>query len=260
LPIDQLFELGIQNDKNIEGKLSITFDDGYVNIFANILDELIKLNIPVTMFLIGNMFNNKIFWRNKIIYLLNNETSLIKFIEQYNKKNNFKINKNFFYQQSKSEKVNSIKLDRSLDKFFIDNNLVHELNASIITDKNLLIKNKLITYGNHTYNHYVLSSLSYDEQKEEIQKNKKLLDSLNLNLSKVFAIPFGGNADYNLDTLKVLRDLNISNVLLCNNKLNTNLNTCKNLNFLDRLITGNNLNKMKFKLIKDNFKFNINCL
>ena len=134
------------------------------------------------------------------------------------------------------------------------------MNASIITDKNLLIKNKLITYGNHTYNHYVLSSLSYDEQKEEIQKNKKLLDSLNLNLSKVFAIPFGGNADYNLDTLKVLRDLNISNVLLCNNKLNTNLNTCKNLNFLDRLITGNNLNKMKFKLIKDNFKFNINCL
>ena len=119
MPIDQLFELGIQNDKNIEGKLSITFDDGYVNIFANILDELIKLNIPVTMFLIGNMFNNKIFWRNKIIYLLNNETSLIKFIEQYNKKNNFKINKNFFYQQSKSEKVNSIKLDRSLDKFFI---------------------------------------------------------------------------------------------------------------------------------------------
>ena len=36
---------------------------------------------------------------------------------------------------------------------------------------NQLIKNELITYGNHTYNHYLLSSLSYKQQKEEIEKN-----------------------------------------------------------------------------------------
>ena len=55
ISIDELFNLP---EGKIDGKVSITFDDGYKNIFNEILNELSKYSIPVTVFLIGNSFKN----------------------------------------------------------------------------------------------------------------------------------------------------------------------------------------------------------
>ena len=72
-----------------------------------------------------------------------------------------------------------------------------------VSNKNNLINNEYVSYGNHTYNHYVLSSLTEQEQYYEINHNMKLLKKLNINLSKVFAFPFGGMNDYNKLTLNI---------------------------------------------------------
>ena len=61
VPLDYLFskECG-------ENNMAITFDDCYENLFTMILPELVKMKIYSTIFLIGNSFDDKIFWREKI--------------------------------------------------------------------------------------------------------------------------------------------------------------------------------------------------
>ena len=249
ISIDELFNLP---EGKIDGKVSITFDDGYKNIFNEILNELSKYSIPVTVFLIGNSLKNKPYWRDKIIFLLNNKKYLNEFIAFFNNENTIKLNNHNFFLETKNNHINSKILDETLDKFLTDSKLYENININLISNADELIKNKFITYGNHTLNHYVMSSLNYEEQKSEILDNKNFLSSLNINTTNIFALPFGTYNDLNMDTIKILKDTNINKVLLCNNKIN-NKNDSFNydsIKFLDRLAPSNNI----FRLILNIFK------
>ena len=79
--LDDLFS----TDSKIEGKMAITFDDGYANLFQNILPSLIKKRIHSTIFLIGNTLNGKVLWREKIAYLLRNPDVFKEFNKFYSK-------------------------------------------------------------------------------------------------------------------------------------------------------------------------------
>ena len=252
ISIDELFTLPIEK---IEGKISITFDDGYNNIFDEILLKLSENSIPVTVFLIGNSLNKKPYWRDKIIFLENNQKYLNEFIKFFQKNTNIKFNKNNFFKESKQNNINSMVLDNTLDEFFKIHKLHDKTYFNLISDSNKLIKSKYIKYGNHTTNHYVMSSLTYDEQKKEILSNKKFLSSLNIQTTDIFALPFGTYQDINADTIRVLKELNIDKVLLCNNTINNQNNyfEINNIKFLDRLTPSNNV----WRLIYNIFKFKI---
>ena len=45
-----------------------------------------------------------------------------------------------------------------------------------LNDKSKLIDSEYVNYGNHTLNHYVLSTLSYEQQLSEIETNQKFLN------------------------------------------------------------------------------------
>jgi len=94
-------------------------------------------------------------------------------------------------------------------------------NKYCFDNKQYLIKNDLVNYGNHTANHYLLSSLSKEEQYEEIIKCKKFLDGQDINQSKIFCIPFGGMNSFNKDTLSNLNDLNYETILKSTNDLDS---------------------------------------
>ena len=246
--LDDLFSA----DSKIEGKMAITFDDGYSNLFQDILPSLIEKKIHSTIFLIGNTLNGKVLWREKIAYLLKNPEIFNEFNKFYSKNTTLKLNFETFYRQSKLSKFNSKELDSYLDQFL--NLHGFDIKTNLISNKNNLINNEYVSYGNHTYNHYVLSSLSEEEQYYEINHNMKLLKKLNINLSKVFAFPFGGMNDYNKLTLNILDDLNIDKVLLSNNIINfsgvTNIN---NIKYLDRLAPSNNKYHLIYRVSKNIF-------
>ena len=97
-----------------------------------------------------------------------------------------------------------------------------------------------------------MSSLNYEDQKSEILDNRNFLSELNVNITNIFALPFGTYNDMNKDTIKVLKDTNINKVLLCNNIIN-NKNDCFNydsIKFIDRLTPSNNI----FRFILNIFK------
>lgn len=246
VPIDDIFS------KNCgENNMAITFDDGYENLFTTIVPELVKMKIHSTIFLIGNSFAKKIFWREKITYLISNKPLFSEFASLYSNKFKYPIILDSFYRDSKSYKFNSMNLDNCMDEFLTKKNI--SLNTNLLSDKSKLVDNEYVNYGNHTLNHYVLSTLSYEQQLNEIESNQKFLDSLNLNLSQVFAFPFGGFPDFNQNTILALTQLGINKVLLNNNLINQN--TMKqlansNVNYLERLTTSNNKYLFYYRMFK----------
>jgi hypothetical protein len=97
-----------------------------------------------------------------------------------------------------------------------------------------------------------MSSLNYEEQKSEILDNKNFLSSLNINTTNIFALPFGTYNDLNMDTIKILKELNINKVLLCNNTINNQNNyfEINNIKFLDRLTPSNNIYRLIYNILK----------
>jgi peptidoglycan/xylan/chitin deacetylase (PgdA/CDA1 family) len=214
--VDSLFD----QETNKVGKLAVTFDDAYNSVFQEAIPVLKTLNVPCTIYINGITLNQKPFWRDKIRYLINRNLveDFITFNQDFCKEKN--IIKSNFYTQTKNTKCNSKQIDIFLDAYYEYKKISIDTMKYGISDKESLKKNSLITYGNHTYNHYVLSSLTKEEQEIEIRENQKLIKNLDINYSKVFSIPFGGVVDFNNDTIDLLKKYQYKAFLYSDNKIN----------------------------------------
>ena len=216
--------------KNKKGLACITIDDGYKNVIKESLKIFEKLEIPITIFINSSTFQGKIFWRDKIRYLIENRL-VTKFIENSQLFNDDHAEK--FYSVSKNSKFNSKEVEEELDKFFLEKNLNAKSNNNFcFDDVKYLINHPLISYGNHTANHYVMSSLSKDQQFKDVLDCKNFLKKFNINKSNTFCIPFGGKDSFNEDTISILEELDYKATLLSENKLNSILNN----NQIDRFM------------------------
>ncbi|HEY9771523.1 MAG TPA: polysaccharide deacetylase family protein [Coleofasciculaceae cyanobacterium] len=64
----------------------------------------------------------------------------------------------------------------------------------------------LIEVGAHTLNHPVLSSLCVEEQRQEIQHSKAILEDILGHRVPSFAYPHGSKSDYTKDTVEIVRE------------------------------------------------------
>ncbi len=236
--------------KNKKGIASITIDDGYKNVIDEALGLLINLELPITFFINSSSFDGKIFWRDKVRFLIKN--NLVK--KFLNNSKIFKIeDAKEFYYISKNPEYNSICVEKEIDIFLQNKNLKLNQNKNLCFDNDkYLINHPLISYGNHTSNHYLLSSLNNEEQYREILECKNFLKKKNINISKVFCLPFGGINSYNIQTQKILFELNYKNIL----KSNNNLDELQNSEFVERFMpkTSNILSTLKKLYLKKLFK------
>jgi len=207
------------NSKKKDGIASVTIDDGYKNIIDESLKVFKSLSIPITLFINSSTFKNKIFWRDKVRYLIK-KNLVFEFLNNSKLFNKEKIED--FYHITKNPRFNSIQVEKEIDQFLNKNNinLINELKLCF-DDRKYLVKDNLIFYGNHTANHYMLSSLSKQEQYNEINDCKNFIDKLNVNKTKIFGAPFGGENSFNEDTIIILRDLNYKFLLKSNNSLDS---------------------------------------
>jgi peptidoglycan/xylan/chitin deacetylase (PgdA/CDA1 family) len=199
--IDDYFQI---SDRR--GKAAITFDDGYKSFFSEGFPVLKTLKIPCTVFICGCTMKKKAFWRDKIRFLINNNL-VSEFLKFNSKSPTFDklLNETNFYRRTKSPLINSFELDKMLDAFIEEKQISLEKLRYCAEQENELIDDSLVNYGNHTYDHYVLSSLSDEEQEYQIHKNLLLLQSTKRRISKVFSIPFGGEDDFNQTTCILLQ-------------------------------------------------------
>ncbi|MBD8876019.1 polysaccharide deacetylase family protein [Roseibium polysiphoniae] len=204
-----------------EGTFAVTFDDAYKSVFSMALPVLEDLGVPATVFVIGSTLSKKVFWRDKVRLLISagRVADFVSWADPFCRKS--AITADDFYKRSKAPDVNSAELDRLLDDF-LDLGLGGLLRSTNLCadDHDQLIDHPLLTYGNHTHNHYVLSSLSRPEKDREIRVNALIIDGLDRKTSKVFSIPFGGLETFDAETFAILAAEGYGAALLSRNRAN----------------------------------------
>ena len=210
----QEFTQSLQKGQNIRGLAVVTFDDGYLSVIKWAVPILNDLNIPATFFISTKLIQEQTFWRDKVRYIIN-QNLIRKFLSFARAENQIfqviKADPEGFYRDTKNPAIiNSRVVEKMLDVFLVPYKKdISWMSQDIYCTPEILHKEcgKHITFGNHSHSHYVLSSMDKDEQYEEIIRTEHILRDLNLPLSRIFSIPFGGERDFNRDTLDILQDI-----------------------------------------------------
>lgn len=251
--IDEYFSSG-----DVTGKASITFDDAYKTVFSEVIPFLISEDVPSTIFVNGITLEGKVFWRDKIRFIISND--LVDDFIDFNAVlfDDYNVDSGSFYRATKNSKMNSSLVDAALDRYIESKNVSLDSLKNCVDGCEYFVDNPLVTFGNHTYNHYVLSSLSREQQEFEIKKNIECLNSCFSNKSSVFSVPFGGSDDFNADTLDLLKDFGYSAVLYSNGRLNGGFNYSKykssSLQYGNRYMVKETFEEFQKQIFKLGFK------
>ena len=181
----------------------ITFDDGFYNNYSIALPILKKMNIPATFYITTDFIEkNLTSWVDRIEIAVNEK-----------KKGKIKIlNKNYSFINTLKSKVKFmnnlkklIKENKKISPYMLANNIVKELNyrKNITTSNSILDKKmnwnhirkinneKLFIIGGHSKTHRILSFLSKQEVKNEINQSINILEKKLKNKINHYSYPEG---------------------------------------------------------------------
>tara|TARA_Y100001970_G_C14192235_1_gene836086 strand:+ start:728 stop:1732 length:1005 start_codon:yes stop_codon:yes gene_type:complete len=209
----------------------LTFDDGYSNYKENM--QLLKSKSISAIFFISTP-KYKFYWDTltdtlispKLIQdkyfnfysrILNRLNYNIKIERELDNKSigiirDWKLPNNLYpFERCRAFSVvsNALQNENPFKKDSIYNELRNLSSPPSLNVEKLLIEDSLIKYhtiGAHTCNHFNLSKLSYQLQKEEIEKNKMQLESIINGKVNFFAYPYGERYFYNETSLSIVKD------------------------------------------------------
>ena len=215
LSIDEIVERIIKG-KSVKKTASITFDDGYQSVLENALPILNNLSLPATIFITGKVLEKSYFWRDLIRYLIITE-QVEDFLAYAREKDPplYSLSLATFYRHSKWP---SIIESKTMEKYivnFLGDSLDRIIPENLYVSKTTLnqVESNVLNIGNHSYSHYLMTSMNEQQQTKDITQGEKALKNIHLPKSRVFAIPFGGVHTYNSLTLKIVQKMNYAATL-----------------------------------------------
>ena len=183
----------------------ITFDDGYFNN-SLALDVLNKYNVPATFFLTtNNIIENKSFWWD-VVYRnrMKQGVSLKKISEEQQSLKNFKYPEIDNYIENKFGS-NSYKPWSDIDRPFTRSEI------------RSIAQNPLVSIGNHTHNHAILSNYMQEEMINEFRLSNQILFELTGKTPIAVAFP---NGNYNESILNVAKKMGFRFAFTTQNHIN----------------------------------------
>lgn len=180
---------GLDLNKN---HLLITFDDGYYNNH-HALPILKEYNVPATFFISTNhVKENKCYWWDVVYRERKKRNATIKQLSnEYN-----------FLMQKKNDEIEEyIKSTFGRKSLNPIGDIDRPFTPSELT---LFSKEQLITLGNHTSNHAVLTNYSYDEIKFEIENCQLTIFELTDITPEIISYP---NGNYSAEVLKISKEI-----------------------------------------------------
>ena len=199
--------------RDLKGLATITADDGYQCVLDEAFGVFEALQIPLAIFVNRSFMETQLFWRDKVRCIMERgrvEAFETRFANAFQRDPGQP-----FYRYTKDPRNNSIRVVEMLDAFLEDEPAIDEYTQYYTQLGQGLKVHPLVSYGSHSVNHYVLSSLSEDQQWCEIDENYRFLETLpGVYRTRVFSVPFGGNRDYNDATSRLVADAGHSAMLL----------------------------------------------
>jgi len=194
----------------------VTFDDGWLDNYQNAYPILKQYNIPATIFLATSYVGtNRWFWPDKLSHLLkiSNKQIILKYLKneysELSESNKIFIKFKYFIENNNSLEGREL-IDAGIETFkeYPENEINKALNKLFrLLDVQLPLKritlnweeihemsNNGISFGSHTCNHKILTTISTQEVDSELKESIKTIKAKNINYVSVFCYP---NGNYN---------------------------------------------------------------
>jgi peptidoglycan/xylan/chitin deacetylase (PgdA/CDA1 family) len=198
-----------------DNTIVVTFDDGYRDNYVNAFPILKKLSIPATIFLAVDAIGScRVLWHDRVFSAF--RETRVNLIKGFGRSSHeYPLNTveekllaqekvlNFIRSQNERELMSAI--DLLVEKLeVLDRKEVAGLMLSWEEVRAMHLSG--ISFGSHTVTHPILSKLSRERTREEIEKSKHIIDERLGARVKTFAYPNGKATDFNETTKKLLRD------------------------------------------------------
>lgn len=214
LPLHELVERSLEGSVPYKS-VAITFDDGYQNIYKHAFPILKELNLPATVFLPTSFVGKlDLLWFDRILlfilatldrkveFVLDGETvSMPEYdLKEREKKAPWILQKLKYFPPVVREKF--------------EKEIFEEYRVDPLEDENRILLNwdqvnemgeHCITFGAHTANHSILTTLSLEKAKQEIAESVSSLKSNAARTIPIFAYPNGTYRDFNLSIVEMLK-------------------------------------------------------
>ncbi len=207
-------EYFVKNHKKLtcNRNIVITFDDGYKDNFTIAYPVLQKYKLPATIFLATDFISTgKAKFEDIITYLFSvNNVATIDLHSLHLKKTlNTKNEKDATLSKicytlnkldiRKSEEV----INELCTKYNIESDRLNKVNDIMLTwDEIRNIDRKLITFGSHSISHQNLTKLSHNQQVNEVEKSKSVIEHKLKSSITGFSYPLGF---FDNNVLKILK-------------------------------------------------------
>ncbi len=208
--IDDFFER-IERGQSLKGYACLTFDDGATSVVEQALPVLEELKIPATIFVNKSLVEGAFFWRDLVRWIVDQKQvdGFIRFTE--GKGIDQELVRSTFQSGAKSHlsQEDIKRLPALLNEFFRSVENFEPSHTYLSKEQILANLHPLLRWGNHTSNHLVLSHLEESDQLREIEGTKTFLESFLAEdqISRVFAVPFGGSWTFNDITIRLVEQL-----------------------------------------------------
>lgn len=256
ISLDRAVEL-IKNKKALsKPTLAITFDDGFEDNYRLAFPVLKELNIPATIFLTAGLLGTKdLPWveaiGESIFYTQEKELHL----------NSCFGNKVFNLETIKNKRESFDKITAQLktvdysERIKLTEKIIRQTGGCSKSSKRMLnwqevyeMSKEKITFGPHTMTHPILTKMSVDLAKKEINDSKVEIESKLGNSVKHFAFPNGRVEDFNDELKEYCKEIgleSVSTAVYGNNKPENS-----DVYALKRLSPGRNMPIFVFDLIR----------
>ncbi|MCR5235797.1 MAG: polysaccharide deacetylase family protein [Lachnospiraceae bacterium] len=189
----------------------ITFDDGYEDMYTEMLPVLEKNNVPATVFVCtGNLGTDREFWWDeleRIVYFADSS------IQEFNSfgmtlsvRNDKKRDETCYRLHPVLLKMDTEERSKYLSrlseelKSFKKRESCHSMNPDQLKR---LSESPLITIGGHTVTHSCMICESEKQQEWEIQHSKEIIEGITGRKMEVFSYPFGQRGDFSDTTIRI---------------------------------------------------------
>ena len=234
-----VFLESIENNTAIKEGVVLTFDDGFKDHYDNVFSILHERGLWGFFYIpTGHYTNGKVMNVHRIHYLLGKydvnhllqivtkdidssmieESRLKEFTSVYSDQNlsqkefQFKRLLNYYLKNEYKFSV----LDSLMEDLSDESEVYRSLYLQKDEMKEMEANGMII--GSHTKTHPVLSSLSYQGQKDEIKSSYDFLQSFLSMKCKSFCYPYGGDFTYNKDTYRILEEEGVHHSFAVGNK------------------------------------------
>jgi peptidoglycan/xylan/chitin deacetylase (PgdA/CDA1 family) len=230
----------------------ITFDDGYKDNYLHAFPILKKYQVPATIFLTtGCIDQRKLLWSDALDHIVLTtgaeaiEHEMLGTIPIKSRKEKssalFEIKQNVMKKITNTQKLRLLEdLEREL-AVEIPEHLGDDIMLS--WDEVRTMREGGISFGGHTVTHPILSNTTIKEAAYEIGQSKRRIEEELGERITTFAYPNGKPADFNADTINLLKQNNYTCAVT---SLPTKITRNSNLLELGRITTTNNYSLFKF--------------